>query len=614
MVRVIGTRSLALLLPLLAACASAPPVAPRAVAPVASPIEEWDRELPPGTQHHAVADEEEGESAFVPVRVVDDVTGEPIAGARIDNWWEADTPNAEPWKELLAGTWTTDQDGWVLLPVPGRAQWYFVEAPGYAPFAEMAFQEEFRLVRGRDFMLEVRDWRDRPVPGAVVEALLGCGHTPTVRTATAGPDGRLTFRCIDPSSNTDLWVRTPGLTGRNPAYWGGGPEGLPVEAGVPILRCDPSPVLEGRVLRADGTPAAGARVGTRQAHRGPWTVADSDGRYRLVGALPHDGLIAMAPIADPPAITDNVTEIPFEALPGLVTTVRLQVEAKPNTELEKYLGTAVRVHVLPPADSGPVGTMRVVLVRDGDGKVLEKHGDFQTRYELFIPVEPGAWTVTAGEPAGRFRPVSRKVEVREGWADVTLPLEPNPVWKPEIVERRPDGTEAPYADWRRGELEVTTDDGVVPAALSDRGGLSDGPAFHIPASGPFAVEYRAPDGASARLVFDGPPAEGISLVLPASESKLPWGEGEKRPRVLPPAGTGEVAVRAVEDSGVPIEEFAVALGGWKVVEAEGGVVRLPGVGAGPLRVWVAAPGRRMHDLRLVLAAGEKREVTVRMRP
>src|SRR5262245_20400783 len=187
-----------------AGCRSAP--ADDAPAPVG---EEWDRELA-GMQIRDVEDTDPpGTITVLPFRVLDEATGEGIAGARIDNWTESDTPHAEPWEDLRAGSWTTDRDGWALVPAFDRAAWWFVQAPGYGPRAEMAFEDRRLLGRGVDFPIEVRDWRDRPVPGAVVEALLGCGHTPNVRVATAGPDGRLTFPCIDPTHATDLWVRTP---------------------------------------------------------------------------------------------------------------------------------------------------------------------------------------------------------------------------------------------------------------------------------------------------------------------------------------------------------------------------------------------------------------------
>ena len=71
-------------------------------------------------------------------------------------------------------------------------------------------------------------------------------------------------------------------------------------------------------------------------------------------------------------------------------------------------------------------------------------------------------------------------------------------------------------------------------------------------------------------------------------------------------------MRTTDEAGVPLSEFAVSLIGWYGLDPVEGVVRLRGVGGEPLRLWVAAPGRRMHDLRLFLAPGETRAVTVRM--
>jgi hypothetical protein len=76
--------------------------------------------------------------------------------------------------------------------------------------------------------------------------------------------------------------------------------------------------------------------------------------------------------------------------------------------------------------------------------------------------------------------------------------------------------------------------------------------------------------------------------------------------------TAEVVVRAVDESGAALPEFTVFLDTGQAPAAEEGAVRILGAGAGPLRLWVDAPGRRPHDLRLVLADGERREVVVRM--
>jgi hypothetical protein len=77
----------------------------------------------------------------------------------------------------------------------------------------------------------------------------------------------------------------------------------------------------------------------------------------------------------------------------------------------------------------------------------------------------------------------------------------------------------------------------------------------------------------------------------------------------------EIDVRALDEKGTPVPEFSVLPDPTLVgVDAIDGVVRLLGASPGPLRVWVNAPGRRTHSLRLVVAGGERREVIVRMRP
>lgn len=663
-----------------------------------------------------------------PVRVVDDATGEPVPNARIENWWEADTPHAEPWEELREGSWTTDQDGWALIPARDHAPWYFVEAPGYAPMGEMGLLEDYRLVRGRDFVLEVRDWQGRPVPNATVDLILGCGHTPNARCETTGPDGRLTFRCVD-DRHGDLWIRAAGVAGRNDAY--GGWDDLPEAGGIRVLRCDPSPVLEGLVLRSDGVPAAGARVGTRNAHRGPWTVAGPDGRYRLIGALPHDDLIAMAPYSDPVPEGFMSPQVEFQTVPGVFTTVRLPVEGKKwptpeerDAEREKARhereaydkgeeretevpadGPGVRIRVAAAPGLLPFGRVRIVLVRDGDGVVHETAPRFKAGIAVrAVAAGLGTWRVTAGDPAGLLRPESKTVEVKEGWADVSFTLGPNPTWKPRLLERSTDGKDVEFASPRSGTFFISSEDGddeATPHMGED--GVFDG-AIYVPATGLFAVEYRAEDGRRARVLLDEPPSDaGPALVLPAPRPAGNEKEYGPRSRSLPkssikvrlpdgrpaadayvdvlsrelpdpqapgvprgdewclypdaqgtveasfdvgdrltvkPRGdadavllpfevritgpgpweldwpTGEVVVRAVDETGSPLREFAVVLGqrGSDAVDAVDGMVHLRGASKGPLRLWVGAAGRRIHDLRMILKEGQKREVLVRMGP
>jgi hypothetical protein len=711
-------------------CVAPPPSAPPAAAEPAPspPVEEsWDRELASDVQLHCFASEGDGTKARIPIRIVDDATGDPIPGARIDNATEANWPHAEPWADLLWESVVTDRDGWALVESMNRAEWNFISAPGYGPLGEMMMRDEFRLARGVDVTIEVRDWRDRPVPGARVEALLGCGHTPTIQDVTAGADGRLVFRSIDPTFRTDLWVRTPGLAGRNGAYWGHGPGGFPEENGARILRGDPGPAIEGRVLRADGAPAAHAVVGTRSAHRGPWTVADADGRFRLVGAQPYDSITAVAPLSDPVPEGFDRPQIEFQSVPGVSATVRLpregvrtrtkeeweEVRRKAREEAEAVArgeepepvvppeGPGIRVRVAAAPGVATHGRVRIVAVRDGDGATHFEVPRFKDgAASRAITAAPGTWTVTAGSTAGHLRPASRRVEVGTGWTDAAFVLDANPVWNPRVIDRGADGGETELTPPRAGTFYVTTDDGMVEATPHlDAAGEPDG-SIHVPAAGPFAVEFRGDYCGRARIVLDGPPSgPGPALLLapPAPEVErfdedtrpreipadrlvvlLPDGKpaagaevqvlsgvvsdgdpyrirrGEDRGRTLDENGAAwcafdrgdrvsvtvegddastllplvariegpgpwtlrwpatEILVRAVDENGEPCPEFAVVLSGWDELDPVDGVVRLRGVGSGPLRLWVGAEGRRVHDLRLLVASGERREVVVRM--
>lgn len=627
---------------------------------IAAGPEEWDRELGPAVRLTG------DEALHVPARVVDAITRRPIADARVRTCFEPSFPHAEPWREGFTGE--TDRDGLVLLPVDDPAPWTFVSAPGYAPLGEMRAFGEFRLRPGRDFPLEVRDWRDRPVPGAIVEVLVGCGHTPAVRTVVTGPDGRVVLPCIDPGEVT-LWLRADGLAGCNPAY-DGMLATLPVERGIAVLHARPGPAVEGCVLTADGKPAAGAVVGSYDKHRGPWTKAGPDGRFRLLGVKPYDGLVAYA---GPPDTFPDGVDVPradFVAVPGVAHRVRLSTEdPAPDAPL------VVRVKTGAPL--GPEESVRVVFIRDGGGYADVGHVELvdDTGEETF-EVPPGAYRVIAGEPGGRLRPAEGRARVGPKGGRVELSLAPNPVWKPRIEGGAGDG-----------DYSIVTDDGVLDATRSN----ADPGAIHVPAAGPFAVVYREDDGRTARAVFDGPPAGEVPpLVLPAAPPEPPGTTAPeigrfpkarltmRRPDGRPAAGAEltirgslssnvhytshatldadgareleprpgarveieakneaglvtfatridgpgpwrfawpdtSIEVRAVDGDGAAVPEFAVICGD-DVFRAEAGVARLVGAPVGPVRFFVEAEGRRPHDVRLVLADGARREIVVRMNP
>jgi len=351
------------------------------------------------------------------------------------------------------------------------------------------------------------------------------------------------------------------------------------------------------------------------------------------------------------------------------------------------------------------GKVRVVLVRESDGAAAVEFATFRDgAASRAIPVGPGRWTVTAGDPAGWLRPSSKKVEVGSAWTDVEFALPANPTWKPRWIARDADGSERSIAAPPESGLFLVTEDGEVRATPSlDAAGAPDG-SIHVPAAGAFAVRFGAP-GQWGRVLLDGPPrGAGPALIVASEEDAdvaeraddaepprgdfararltvlLPDGrpaagadvristppgivgspprraDGDWRNLRLDDEGTAEsgfdraerivveperlagapvllplrariegpgpwtlrwpateVVVRARDEQGVPLHDFAVSLGGWDSIDAEDGAVRILGAGPGPLRVWVAAPGRAVRDLRLVLVAGEKRDVVGRLR-
>lgn len=665
------------------------PLAAAFLAACAAPLprepEEWDRELP------VEVDLDGHSGTHLPIRVVDDATGEPIPGARIDNWWESSTPMPGEWEELIEQSVVTDRDGWAVVRREGAAPWWFVEAPGRGPVGEMGLMDEFRLRPGVDATVEVRDFLDRPVPGTAVEVLLGCGHTPFVRCEVSDAAGRLLLRSVDMKASR-LWVRAEGLAGRSRGYEKDLGD-LEEEGGVRILRCLPGPVVEGIVRDARGAPVAGAAVGTLDSHRGPWTRTGPDGRFRLLGAPARDRLTALLDEED---LTESSwRRAEFDTAPGVFLTVRLPddeeeeeregagEDGRPVAD-EGHTAGGLRLHLWTSAQPAPWVKEEVVCVREVDGEVAKSSVEWRDgRAVGSVDLGPGTWRVTAGSATGRFRRETAKATVGNGASEVSLHLTENPRWLPRVLRA---GSPTP-APWPGRFWIVTAEERAEAESVPEGEG-----AIFLPAAGPFVVEYEEGD-AEARVRLDAPPAgEGPALVLPPLPPGDPDAPCEPTPgadfpeaevRVLLPDGSpasraqytaewrsgrgrstwfngrlgedgrdrrafsrgeritvtldeddllvpleatvggpepvdlrwpaGEVEVRALDEDGVSLPEATVVLGDrdW---DAAGGALRLRGLPAGPVRLWVSAEGRRAHDIRIVLREGERRTVEVRLRP
>lgn len=213
-------------------------------------------------------------------RIVDDLGGAAIAGTEARFVAELTCPMSG--RDGVLGSANADEDGWIrapLAPLGGGFAGTLFTAPGFGPAFEFGPAPEFpvRLQPGLDVPVEIVGEGGAPVPGARVELILGCGHTLAVRTESTGADGRATLRCVTPGLG-DLWVIAPGFRYGYESFhdWR---RGLPPQR-VQLAR---GPVYEGVVVQ-DGRPVPGAFVGAPERHRGPWTRADADGRFRLSGA------------------------------------------------------------------------------------------------------------------------------------------------------------------------------------------------------------------------------------------------------------------------------------------------------------------------------------------
>jgi hypothetical protein len=231
----------------------------------------------------AIAVYEDGKK-WLACRVVDGITGQPIAAAEVLLFAEAATPVAA---ELpVAMRFEADGEGYVAGRVDAAAEgyrpwsWICARAPGYGQCMEMASFESpiVRLSPGGTISVQVRDWRDRPVEGALVGFCSGCGHTPDLVHGRTDATGRLTLAGVDVHSGiADFYLVHPDLDlgYLSPSYF---PGRAPL-----VLRTGPGIVHRGVVVDASGDPVAGAAVGIATVHRGPWARTAADGSFTLCG-------------------------------------------------------------------------------------------------------------------------------------------------------------------------------------------------------------------------------------------------------------------------------------------------------------------------------------------
>ncbi len=223
--------------------------------------------------------ERDGEQWIVS-RVVDDLSGRPVAGAEVFLLAEVETPIAgEFWSTRRA---KTDADGYLRVRVDDIDGKWHIQAIRHPDIGTGTRAGRgapiWRVGRPFDVPVLVLDHAGRPAPGAKVGFCGGDGQTPDLENAVADQRGIAVLRAIDPHNETaDVYVQHPGLDlGYRSIEWFPGGPPFAVTCGI-------APPITGRVVDHTGKPVVGAFVGAPHVQRGPWTRTAADGSFTLLG-------------------------------------------------------------------------------------------------------------------------------------------------------------------------------------------------------------------------------------------------------------------------------------------------------------------------------------------
>lgn len=322
--------------------------------------------------------------------VVTDVSGGPVAGARID---AARLVLGRP--DRAISTALTGPDGRYELSVPEGQHLVAAKSPDYAAQSRhvevgpAGAQADFALVPGGAIEGVVLDERTRePVPGAAVSARrersgpLGLaeagGHH-----AVAGADGRFRLPGLRPGAY-ELDASGDGRHARSPAIVGLGV--AEQVTGVELL-VGAGPVIRGVVIDDGGAPAPGAKVrAIARGERGGEATADDKGAFVLEGlGAGQFRLFARGPAVLPAGTTP--VEIKDRDVDGIVVRVRQGLTIKGHVEPRQV----AEVSFEPDENElgrGPLPGLPRSIVTGPDGA-----------FEL-SPVGPGKATLTARCPSG----------------------------------------------------------------------------------------------------------------------------------------------------------------------------------------------------------------------
>jgi hypothetical protein len=582
-------------------------------------------------------------------RVVDDLTGAPIAGAELQLVPEMQTPL--PGRCAVTRRATSDADGFVRARIDDIAKqwsWLVLRAPGHGPATASHAPPGlvWRLARSHDVPVLVQDVFGRALPGAEID-FCGCCGQPDLAHAATDAHGMAILRGIDPHADCELYVRHPDVAlGDGFVRWHPGDPPF-------VWHGLPAPAWSGTLLDEAGRPLASVVVGTHQRHRGPWTETAADGSFVLCGGDVNEELIAVLPnrrvyftrphafpvtLRVPPddgtRAQQGIVE-PHDPAPLCPETIAIRVERPGPSSLRvlsaqhppKYFAPAATSIDVP--STGPFAISLCMVEEreratdDARTYPFPSAAALQGAPLVLAPYPPTRVTCTAVDAAGapvavRARLAPCSDSIADALAELRAPdgALPFPRGEVELFARAtgrcllalfPEGEPRPRIVWLtlppRGD-DARIDVGAVPLAATpalsvcDEGGAplrGDDVTVRFSRDGQFEAGSSVAGALDARGGWLGPDLRAGDAVIvqrraQAGVAHLPFrtvlaGSGPWTVRL--PANEVELEVTGPQGARVPFTVFVAD----QSVSGEGSLV-LAELPAGPTAMFVAAPGHR----------------------
>ncbi len=566
------------------------------------------------------------------LRVLEEGGGTPVEGAEVGLRADKHTQNAR-----------TDAQGVCTLDVPSPPPSYFnvsIKKQGFVPAsvswerrgeraASIPAEQTVALQKGTTIGGIVQDDRGRPIGGATVFVLVPINERrepgvarPSIWDYEVKTDAEGRWRCdVVPAKLDDVWLRLNHPDFAGDRMYGDTPkptlEKLRDLSGVMVMK--KGIAVSGRVLAADGSPVAGAKVAQGADRFGshyPETKSDDQGRFRFENVRPGEMILTVQAKGHGPdlkrlAVGKESVDVEFRLEPphrigGRVVDSRGGPVAGAFVAADTWRGRRSLEFRVDTDEDGrfawedaPGDEVLFDLGKQGFMSVRQKTikaSDEEVTITLLKPLKVGGSVVDdeTGKPVEAFT-VTPGIDWGNGRA---------PYWELQSARRQSSGRyEFEFGEPRHGHLVRIEADGYLPV---------NSPMFKDD-QGEVAFDARLKKGEGPSGVVIGPggkPVKGASVCLvtagagayltnarPPDRRDSPVVETDDAGRFRFPAQQGKFAVVALHDLGYAMVKDAelakssdVKLEAWGRVEGTVRIGSRPGAGES-VRLSVRQEGR-----------------------